>query len=660
MADLGHQLTDKELEQLEKRIAREYAIAAKDMRRKLRDYMEQFEEGKAKQKALLDAGKITLKEYKDWVYRHTMMGNQWRDMKNVLAEDMRNASDIALRMSRDRMADIYALNANYAMYQIEHDFAIDTGFTLYNHDTAEYLLSEQRQLMPGPSARKAKEIAENKAMQWNRQKIQSAVLQGVLQGESPYEVAKRLMGVAQMGYNASVRYARTMTTSAQNAGRYNSYRRAKGLGVDLTIEWQATLDGRTRHEHRMMHGQRRDVDEPFEVDGVKILYPAQSDGPGSSDIPQSLIWNCRCTLLAWVKGFEGDTVKSSPKMGEMSFEEWQHAKEPKKPKAVAQSEPPKATELSFADKVAQIKQRIADNGGVVTEADLQEAGKLLADEYGTRAAENQRLYDEYVAPLDREYKLAAERYSAAYDDYWDNIRPAYRRGEISKEERDAADAHLQKLREERASAFSAFNDAKKKYVPTPKDNADWLKGKLGETREMGSSGSNIKRHLNNSKSKVVPYIEYAYDHYPKDWVERSVADSYLMPRQVSRGHYSHWAKELYISGSGNDAIETAIHELGHRFEYVIPGIKDAEKAFYARRTDGCPLERLCDIFPGYGYKEYEKTRKDQFKHAYMGKDYGGDAFELVSMGFEEAFMNPYALSGDPDMQAWIYGILLLI
>ena len=363
MADLGHQLTDKELEQLEKRIAREYAIAAKDMRRKLRDYMEQFEEGKAAQKALLDAGKITKKQYQDWIYRHTMMGNQWRDMKNVLADDLKRANDIALRMSRDQMADIYALNANYAMFQIEHDFAIDTGFTLYNHDTAEYLLSEQRQLMPGPSARKAKEIAENKAMQWNRQKIQSAVLQGVLQGESPYEVAKRLTGVAQMGYNASVRYARTMTTSAQNAGRYNSYRRAKGLGVDLTIEWQATLDGRTRHEHRMMHGQRRDVDEPFEVDGVKILYPAQSDGPGSSDIPQSLIWNCRCTLLAWVKGFEGDTVKSSPKMAGMSFEEWQHAKEPKKraekkPEFVSRFQPAKS--IQEAEKFIE---QICDKSG---------------------------------------------------------------------------------------------------------------------------------------------------------------------------------------------------------------------------------------------------------------------------------------------------------
>lgn len=339
MADLGHELTDEMLAELEKKIAREYAQAAKDMRRKLREYMEQFEEGKAKQKALLDAGKITKKEYKDWCFRHTMMGQQWRDMKNVLAEDLQHSREMALAISRGQMADVYAMNANYATYQIEHDFGLDTSFTLYNHDTAEYLLQEQRQLMPAPSGKKAAQIAADKALQWDMQHIQSAVLQGVLQGESPYDIAKRLRSVAQMDYNASVRYARTMTTSAQNAGRYQAYRRAKGLGVDLTIEWSATLDGRTRHDHRMMHGQRRNVDQPFKLpSGQEILYPA--DSSGDSYALQGEIWNCRCTLLAWVKGFEGNTVKSSPKMGGMSFEEWQKANEPKKPKA-AQPEQPK-------------------------------------------------------------------------------------------------------------------------------------------------------------------------------------------------------------------------------------------------------------------------------------------------------------------------------
>ena len=325
MPDLGHELTERRLQALERRVAREYATASKEMRQKLKDYLEELEEKRLAKVDLLEEGVITEDEYKKWVFRHTMVGKRWEKMSDVLTKDMHNANLIAHKIIRDEMPNVYALNGNYATYQIEHDGKLDTGFTLYNHDTAEYLLEEERELMPGPSAKKEKQIAENKDMQWNKGKIQSSVLQGILQGESPYAVAARLGTVAAMNLNASIRYARTMTTNAQNAGRYQAFRRAKALGVDLTIEWQATLDNRTRHEHRMMHGQRRDVDEPFEVSGVKILWPAQVKY-GSSDIPQRLIWNCRCTLLSWVKGFEGETVKTSPKMGEMTFEEWQNAK----------------------------------------------------------------------------------------------------------------------------------------------------------------------------------------------------------------------------------------------------------------------------------------------------------------------------------------------
>ena len=329
MADIGHQETEKLLAELEHRIAAEYRTATKEVQAKLEAYLAKTEAQRKVQEELLKQGVITQKEYSDWCFRHAMVGKRWTEMRDTLAQDFHNANQIALGMTKKSMPDVYALNANFATYQIEHDARIDTGLSLYNHDTAEYLLGDERQLMPGPSTRKAREIAANKDMQWNRQKIQSSVLQGVLQGESPYDVAKRLMTVGTMNYNSAVRYARTMTTSAQNAGRYESFRRARDVGVDLTVEWQATLDSRTRHEHRLMHGQRREVDEPFEVDGIKILYPAQAGLAGSS-IPQSMIWNCRCTLLAWVKGFEGDTVKSSPKMGDMSFEEWRNEKGSKK------------------------------------------------------------------------------------------------------------------------------------------------------------------------------------------------------------------------------------------------------------------------------------------------------------------------------------------
>ena len=320
--DRGHELTEALLDGLEERIREEYAAAARDMEEKVAGYFRQFREDEERWRAAVAEGKRTEADFQNWRLRNEMGGRRWEAMRDALAQDLGNARDIALRIAGEAQPDVYALNGNYSLYQIEHDAQIDTGLTLYNHDAAEYLLGGIRQLMPPPSEKKAAEIAANKDMQWDAQKIQSAVLQGILQGEGPEKIARRLMDVGQMGYNAAIRYARTMTTSAQNAGRYNAFHRASDLGVQLTIEWEAVMDDRTRHAHRMMHGERTELDEPFETpDGYTIYYPG--DCSGVSDAPQSEIWNCRCTLLAWVKGFEGETVTHSPGMGDLSFEEWQ-------------------------------------------------------------------------------------------------------------------------------------------------------------------------------------------------------------------------------------------------------------------------------------------------------------------------------------------------
>ena len=351
--DTAHQMTDVMLAKLEKQIKREYEQAAKEMGRKYREYMRAFRDEEAKLKELVKAGEMSKADFKAWRVRHLAQGESFTQMRDVLAADMEHANEMALGIARGQMPDVFALNANFAQYQIAHDAGLQWQFTLYDHNTAAYLLSEQRQLMPGPSTALQKKIAADKSLKWNQKKIQSAVLQGVLQGEGADEIAKRLQGVAQMNYNSAVRYARTMTTNAQNAGRYEGYHKAKDMGIDLTIEWQAILDAHTRHEHRQLHGQRKDVDEPFIVGGIKILYPAQCSGPGSSDIPQSMIWNCRCTLLAWVKGFEGETVKQSPGMGEMSFEEWQNANAPKK-------QPPEPLEDRYSQERKAAAKRFSD------------------------------------------------------------------------------------------------------------------------------------------------------------------------------------------------------------------------------------------------------------------------------------------------------------
>ena len=55
-------------------------------------------------------------------------------------------------------------------------------------------------------------------------------------------------------------------------------------------QWDSTLDNRTRPHHRRLDGQIRELDEPFEVGGLKAAAPGQF-GRASEDC------NCRCCLL---------------------------------------------------------------------------------------------------------------------------------------------------------------------------------------------------------------------------------------------------------------------------------------------------------------------------------------------------------------------------
>lgn len=645
MADEAHVLTDKLLKKLEKETAKEYSIAVRDMSAKLQEYLEKDEIKRLEQEKLLKAGKITKKGYQDWCFRHQMMGKRWEDMLNVLSEDMHHTNEIAFSMAKDKMPDIYALNMNYGTYEIEHGGRIDTGFTLYNHDTAEYLLGDQRQLMPKPSPQRAKQIAANKDLQWNKKKIQSAVLQGVLQGENPYKVAERLRSVGQMNYNSSVRYARTMGTSAQNAGRYESYRRAKRLGVDLTIEWSATLDGRTRHDHRLMHGQRTEVDEPFHTpDGFTIYYPA--DCTGDSDAPQKEIWNCRCTLKAWVKGFEGNTVKSSPKMGDMSFEEWQKEKAPK----TMPKETPAAEKETFAYKVDILKQEIGT--GSITEEHLQRAGNLLANEYSSMVKANEEAYMRIVAPYETEFRRAEKTFNE-YQSNYNSIKNS-----LTAEEETAMRKELSRLGKEVVDKRDAFYAARKPYMLDQDKNVEWLSSKLSEVRSVGYNGIDLSSHLMGGSSPEIKRIEYAYAHYPTDWVEKSVAKDNMLVKKATRGYYERRTSysEIAISGSGGKANAVAIHEVAHRFEDTVPNMARLERDFYTKRTAG---EARIALGKGYGADEY--TKKDKFIDKYMGKDYGtGKEYELVSMGFQYAYTEPDKLAKDPEFQKWIYGQLMLL
>ena len=326
--DRGHELTDEMLVDLEKRLHDEYEKAAKEIQKTLDDYMKRFRTKDKIWQKWVDKGVKTEDDYKQWRIGQLAMGERWEKMKDRIVSDQTNANQIARQITNREMPSIFALNANYAIYQAEHDARIDTSLTLYNREAVDRILREDPDLLLPPGKKVSQQIKTKKAVRWEKQKIQSVMMQGIVQGESIPKIASRLASaVADSDYKAAVRNARTMATNAQNAGRYDAYERLTNNGVDLTLEWAATLDNRTRHEHRLMHGQRRDVGEPFVVDGIEIMYPAQTGSfMGISNVPQEMIWNCRCTILAFVKGFEHDTIKESDKMGDMTFEQWLEAK----------------------------------------------------------------------------------------------------------------------------------------------------------------------------------------------------------------------------------------------------------------------------------------------------------------------------------------------
>ena len=422
--DRGHERTEQVISKIEGRLRAEYEQAAKEVQETLDDYMERFALKDKKWQEWVKDGKRTHEQYDAWRKQQLMQGDRWKAIKQQLAHDMVNTTSIARSIVQSYMPEIYELNANYALYQVEvgNGYTLPSSLTLYNREAVARLVKDEPDLMPmGKNI--LGDIARGKAERWERQKVQSIMLQGILQGKSNVRIAQDIAeNLANGDFKASMRYARTMSTNAQNGGRYGAYRRLEDNGVPLTLQWEATLDMRTRHEHRMMHGQRRNVNQPFVVDGVEILYPAWL-GMGDYKVPPDLVWNCRCTILAWVKGFEHDALRQSERMEGLSYEEWLKAKEKTLP-ITHQRDVGEAMRMryireyggdgsglkkSFSDKVHGIIDKAKQDGKERTTETIRAVGKEFAREVN----------EGYLKPLNESLKKAhifeSEKNKLSYD-----------------------------------------------------------------------------------------------------------------------------------------------------------------------------------------------------------------------------------------------------
>ena len=324
--DSARKYTDKELALVEKRIAKEYRKSAKEIYKDYKAYMERAEKRiQAQEKALsvaLRSGDKELiaeaeKTLQDAKFAVTLYDGRYREMLDTTAKRIAEVNQIAIDYANDKIPNIYAVNYNQMDEVIKgitlvggEQLTMRVAFSLVDEHTLKVMAQEGRVRLPV-----SKRLSVPKDMRWNMKKINSALTQGILKGESMPKIAKRIFpeiqsktiwknhkepinSIIKQNKQSAIRTARTLFTQAENMGRQSSYERMQGDGIVMTKIWIATGDGRTRDWHLSMDGQEVNIKEPF-IDGLGN----ELEEPADPSAPPETTYNCRCSMRSIVYGF---------------------------------------------------------------------------------------------------------------------------------------------------------------------------------------------------------------------------------------------------------------------------------------------------------------------------------------------------------------------
>lgn len=127
-----------------------------------------------------------------------------------------------------------------------------------------------------------------------KRSIRAELSRGIANGSTWNQIAGHIANGMNSPFhtaiNNSIRIARTEGHRIQQRSALDAQYAAKEKGADVLKQWDSTLDNRTRPHHRQLDGQIRELDEPFEVDGLKAQAPGYFGKPKED-------CNCRCCLL---------------------------------------------------------------------------------------------------------------------------------------------------------------------------------------------------------------------------------------------------------------------------------------------------------------------------------------------------------------------------
>lgn len=322
MTDYGAEYTDKELEKMEKKIKQIYSEAEKDIQKKMNEFNQAFKAKEAVHLQELKDGKITQADFDAWKRGQVFQGQQWQSKKDQISGILYNANKEAAKILNGGTMDVFAENANWSHYEMEHTQGVNFGFGLYDAHTVTNLVKNDPQVLP------KWKVNEKKDYKWNGKKVDNAITQGIIQGERLDQIAERIStALSANNRNTMLTFARTAMTGAQNAGRNQGLMDAKELDIDVVKVWMATLDDHTRASHQEIDGEEQKVGDkwhPFKFSNG-CRYPGDPMGPPHE------VYNCRCTLVSDIKDYPSkfnryDNIDGKP-IENMSYKEWKEAKE---------------------------------------------------------------------------------------------------------------------------------------------------------------------------------------------------------------------------------------------------------------------------------------------------------------------------------------------
>lgn len=215
------------------------------------------------------------------------------------------------------------------------------------------------------------------------------------------------------------------------------------------------------------------------------------------------------------------------------------------------------------------------------------------------------------------------------------------KNKIKEYENTSNDAYIKyKNKEGSFDDVIKYDDLKKEAVKQMKNaNTQFFKDLV---KDIIIFNSDVEQQFSDKTTdEFKNFFKQVSNIIPKIFLDVSASQENFTIAQSNGRSETLFNGDINIDIDSPTIFKTFIHEFMHRNEILNKNIVELEKKYYESRTQNDTLERLNQI-PGYEdlhYSDIERVKKDNWLNAYMGKDYRGRAFEILSMAIPSILLN---------------------